>query len=252
MSDIDTETASIVKTPCATQTGPLRWNPYRRVHDRRCDSGRRLDRSEGRRRVHPDLSRADVNAALAYYNDHPEELARWREAREVAMPTFANALDCRTSPIPMATPTLRRESPLRPLRPAEGQQRAPVSRWGHGRDARRRREFGGDADDTEIIVYAEAHGWVVPEAMPEQKFAVLINADPDHTGPTANEIEYALDLDGSGYQVDVYFDGAATQWPSTLEENPDNPVNKYYQEVREKGLIDGACGFCANAYGTYD
>jgi hypothetical protein len=64
--------------------------------------------------------------------------------------------------------------------------------------------------------------------------------------------EYALDLDESGYQVEVYFDGAATQWPSTLEENPDNPVNKYYQEVREKGLIGGACGFCANACETYD
>ena len=34
---------------------------------------------------YPDLSRADIDAALAYYDNHPEELTRWREAREVAI-----------------------------------------------------------------------------------------------------------------------------------------------------------------------
>lgn len=88
--------------------------------------------------------------------------------------------------------------------------------------------------------------------MAEQKFAVLINADPDHTGPTANGLEYALDLDESGYQVEIYFDGSATQWPATLDDNPDHPVNKYYEQATENGLIGGACGYCANSYGTYD
>ena len=88
--------------------------------------------------------------------------------------------------------------------------------------------------------------------MAEQKFAVLVNGDTDHVGPTANGLEYALDLDESDYQVEVYFDGAATQWPATLNEKPDHPVNEYYEEAREKGLIGGACGYCANSYGSYD
>ena len=65
-------------------------------------------------------------------------------------------------------------------------------------------------------------------------------------------MEYTLDHDESDYQVDVYFDGAATQWPGTLESNPENPVNKYYEEVRERRFVGGACGFCVNAYGTYE
>lgn len=35
--------------------------------------------------------------------------------------------------------------------------------------------------------------------MAEQKFAVLVNGDIDHVGPTANGLEYALDLDDSDY-----------------------------------------------------
>jgi hypothetical protein len=88
--------------------------------------------------------------------------------------------------------------------------------------------------------------------MTERKFAVLINADPEHTGPAANGMEYALDFDESGYQAEIYFDGSATQWPGTLDDQPDHPVNEYYQEAKEKGLIGGACGYCANAYGAYD
>ncbi|WP_338730256.1 hypothetical protein [Haladaptatus sp. DJG-WS-42] len=88
--------------------------------------------------------------------------------------------------------------------------------------------------------------------MAEKKFAILLNADKTSVGPAANGLEYALDLDDAGYTAEVYFDGAATEWPAVLDRKPDNPVNKYFNEAVERGLIGGACGYCANAFGVYD
>lgn len=80
------------------------------------------------------------------------------------------------------------------------------------------------------------------------KYALMLNASTDDVGPAANGLEYALDLDEAGHEVDVFFDGEATQWPGTLEEKPDHPVNEYFEQANEHGLIGGACGFCANAF----
>ena len=85
-----------------------------------------------------------------------------------------------------------------------------------------------------------------------EKYAVLLNADTDQVGSAANALEYAIDLDESGYEVEVYFDGSATKWIPELEENADNPVRPYYEEVNELGLIGGGCGYCANAFGAAD
>ncbi|WP_143423307.1 DsrE family protein [Halegenticoccus soli] len=88
--------------------------------------------------------------------------------------------------------------------------------------------------------------------MSERQFAVLVNADTDSVGPAANGLEYAIDLDDSGYHVEVYFDGSATQWPPLLEEKPEHPVNKYYEEIQERNLLQGVCGYCADAFGVAD
>lgn len=84
------------------------------------------------------------------------------------------------------------------------------------------------------------------------KYALLLNASPDDVGPAANGLEYALDLDDAGHEVDVFFDGVATQWPGTLTEKPDHPVNNYFREADERGLLAGACGFCAHAFDGVD
>lgn len=81
------------------------------------------------------------------------------------------------------------------------------------------------------------------------KYAVLLNGDTDDVGSTVNGLEYALDLDGSGHEVDVFLDGAATQWPGQLTEKPDHPVNNYFSDARDRDLVAGACGFCAHAFG---
>lgn len=80
------------------------------------------------------------------------------------------------------------------------------------------------------------------------KYALLLNASPNDVGPAVNGLEYALDLDDAGHEVDVFFDGVATQWPGTLAEKPEHPVNEYFSDADERGLIAGACRFCANAF----
>lgn len=85
-----------------------------------------------------------------------------------------------------------------------------------------------------------------------EKYAVLINSDTEEVGQTANGLEYALDLYEGGNDVSVFFDGSATQWISELNENPDHPVNDYYEEALEEGLVGGVCGYCADAFGAYE
>lgn len=84
------------------------------------------------------------------------------------------------------------------------------------------------------------------------KYAVLVNADTEQVGPAANGLEYALDLAENGHQVEVFFDGAATQWIPELEGNEKHPVYDYYEQAREQGLVGGACGYCATSFGVYD
>lgn len=84
------------------------------------------------------------------------------------------------------------------------------------------------------------------------KYAVLVNSGIDDVGPTANALEYALDLDEGGHEADVYFDGESTQWIGELADNPDHPVNDYFTQARERDLVAGVCGYCADAFGAYE
>ncbi len=82
------------------------------------------------------------------------------------------------------------------------------------------------------------------------RYAVLLNAGPTAVGPPVNAIQYALQLDGHGHEVRVFFDGAATKWPEKLASMADHPLREYYNEAQERSVIEGACGFCAHTYGT--
>lgn len=76
----------------------------------------------------------------------------------------------------------------------------------------------------------------------------MLNADTDDTGSMANGLKYANELDDKGNEVEVYLDGSATAWPGVLLTKPGHPVNKYFEEVQERGLLKGACGYCAHAF----
>lgn len=80
--------------------------------------------------------------------------------------------------------------------------------------------------------------------------AFLVNAGPDDVGSMANTLQYALSLDDAGHEVAVYLDGPATRWPAEVQRRSDHPVAEYLEEARERDLLEGACAFCADAFGA--
>jgi predicted peroxiredoxin len=82
----------------------------------------------------------------------------------------------------------------------------------------------------------------------DRKFAVLLNAGPADTAVAGNGFNYALELDESGYEVQVFLDGPATKWAEEFSENPDRPYHHEWKRIRENGLLAGACGYCADAF----
>lgn len=81
-----------------------------------------------------------------------------------------------------------------------------------------------------------------------QQYAVVLNAGPDETAKAGNAFNYALELDDGGYEVQVFLDGQAAKWPAEYAENEDGPFSHDWEKLQERGLMAGACGFCANAF----
>lgn len=82
----DTETARIVKTPEVLHGQPrldgTRYGVFMfgdMIRNGEWTAAEVVDEYP------PDLSREDVDAMLAYYDDHPEEMAQAREEREIVI-----------------------------------------------------------------------------------------------------------------------------------------------------------------------
>lgn len=84
----------------------------------------------------------------------------------------------------------------------------------------------------------------------ETKYAIMINAGPDRAPTANNAFEYAVDLDDEGYEVEVFLDGQATKWPAEFADNPDRPFTHRWKQIQRRGVLAGACGYCANAFGA--
>jgi hypothetical protein len=82
------------------------------------------------------------------------------------------------------------------------------------------------------------------------KAAVLVLADVESHGDLgriANALVTAKEFKQAGDDVQLIFDGAATQWPARLEA-PDHLLHGLYAEVRDR--VTGACEYCAGAFGA--
>ena len=84
----------------------------------------------------------------------------------------------------------------------------------------------------------------------ENRYAILLSAGPEDAPVASNGFNYALEFDDAGYEVEVFLDGQATKWPSAFEERPDLPFSYDLEQIEERGLLAGACGYCANAFGA--
>jgi len=80
-----------------------------------------------------------------------------------------------------------------------------------------------------------------------KRYAVLLNAGPERGITANNGLGYAIELDDAGHEVEIFLDGKATQWPNEFIENPDRPFNYRWNTIQSRGLLAGACGYCADA-----
>jgi len=76
---------------------------------------------------------------------------------------------------------------------------------------------------------------------------VVVKAGQERTQTAGNGFNYAVEFDNAGYEVQVFLDGKATKWPAEFSENPDRPFSRDWEKIEERGLLAGACGYCANA-----
>ncbi len=84
------------------------------------------------------------------------------------------------------------------------------------------------------------------------KIAIIILADTDTNeglGRVVNALAAAGEYNKAGDEVRIVFTGTGTKWPTSLEK-ADHPAHGLYEAAR--GLVDGACSFCANAFGQTD
>lgn len=81
------------------------------------------------------------------------------------------------------------------------------------------------------------------------KIAIIILADTDTNeglGRVVNALAAAGEYDKAGDEVRIVFTGTGTKWPTSLVDAK-HPAHGLYNAA--KHLIEGACGFCANAFG---
>lgn len=99
-------------------------------------------------------------------------------------------------------------------------------------------------------IFGSASSTVPVDATEREKYAILLHAGPEDGAVASNGFTYALELADAGYEVEVFLDGAATKWPGAFEDDPDLPFAYDWNRLRERGLLSGACGYCANAFGA--
>lgn len=80
------------------------------------------------------------------------------------------------------------------------------------------------------------------------KYAILLNAGPDDASTAANAFNYAIEFDDADHEVQVFLDGTAAKWPAEFAENPDRPFHHEWETLQQRGVLAGACGYCANAF----
>jgi hypothetical protein len=82
------------------------------------------------------------------------------------------------------------------------------------------------------------------------KAAIVILADTESkegSGRVANALTSAKEFKEENYEVNVVFDGAGTKWVGDLFD-ADHRYNGHFESVKDE--IEGACTYCAKAFGV--
>lgn len=80
------------------------------------------------------------------------------------------------------------------------------------------------------------------------KVGIIVLADVESHGDlgrVVNALITAKEFKEAGDEVEIVFDGAATQWPGLLSDEG-HRAHRLYDDVVDK--VSGACGYCAHAF----
>ncbi|QYR19130.1 hypothetical protein KZ483_14220 [Paenibacillus sp. sptzw28] len=83
------------------------------------------------------------------------------------------------------------------------------------------------------------------------KYVIIIQANQQDVGKAVHGLLYGQELHDEGYEVEVLFDGAGTEWPSELSK-ADHPFNSLYKQVMKSGIIKGGCQACSGFHDIED
>ncbi|VGO21004.1 DsrE family protein [Pontiella sulfatireligans] len=99
------------------------------------------------------------------------------------------------------------------------------------------------------VVFAGAQ-----KSEPKGKYAIVLQAGNETNEGMARAIHallYARELAEGGYTVVLIFDGAGTGWANELRK-PENPLHKHYVKIKELGMVEEICDYCAEQFGVKD
>ncbi|CAM4331565.1 hypothetical protein [Paenibacillus tarimensis] len=81
------------------------------------------------------------------------------------------------------------------------------------------------------------------------KFVIIIQADQQDIGKAVHGLLYGQELHEEGFEVEILFDGAGTQWPGELAK-AEHSFNGLYKQVMKSGIIRGGCQACSAFFDT--
>ncbi|WP_309122505.1 hypothetical protein [Paenibacillus sp.] len=81
------------------------------------------------------------------------------------------------------------------------------------------------------------------------KFVFIIQANQQDVGKAVHGLLYGKELYDEGFEVEIVFDGAGTQWPDELSK-ANHPFHPLYKQVLQAGLIKGGCQACSGFFET--
>ncbi|RKX36886.1 MAG: hypothetical protein DRP64_17970 [Verrucomicrobia bacterium] len=89
---------------------------------------------------------------------------------------------------------------------------------------------------------------------PKGGYAIVLQACNETNEGMARAVHallYATELAEKGYAVVLIFDGAGTGWANELRK-PENPLHKHYIKIKELGMVEEICDYCADSFDVKD
>jgi len=89
---------------------------------------------------------------------------------------------------------------------------------------------------------------------PKGGYAIVLQAGNETNEGMARAVHallYATELAEKGYAAVLIFDGAGTGWANELRK-PENPLHKHYLKIKELGMVEEICDYCADSFDVKD